>query len=79
MSKRAEEAALKEFPMHKGASEEWKTAHLLGVCSDYIRGYNQAERDTIARACIWLRERVKEYDIIDESDVELFRKAMEDV
>ena len=78
MSKRAEEAALKEYPVHKGASEEWTTLHLIGTCSEYIKGYNQGEKDTINRACKWLRERTEGYDIIDENDVELFRKAMEE-
>ena len=44
MSK-AEDRALERFPVHKGASKEWIESHLKGICSDYIEGYNQAEKD----------------------------------
>ena len=44
MSK-AEDRALERFPVHKGASKEWIESHLKGVCSDYIEGYHQAEKD----------------------------------
>lgn len=48
MSKRAEEAALKAYPTHDGASEQWKKAHLSSL-AEYIQGYEQAEKDIIAR------------------------------
>ena len=44
MSK-ADERALERFPVHKGASKEWIESHLKGICSDYIEGYHQAEKD----------------------------------
>ena len=44
MSK-AEDRALERFPVHKGASKEWIESHLNGICSDYIEGYHQAEKD----------------------------------
>ena len=42
--KRSEEAALKTHPVHDGASEQWKKAHLSSL-SEYIQGYEQAEKD----------------------------------
>lgn len=42
---RAEERALERFPVHEGASKEWIESHLKGICSDYIEGYHQAEKD----------------------------------
>lgn len=44
MSKRAKEAALKAYPPHKGASENWIKAH-LSSCVEFIQGYEQAEKD----------------------------------
>lgn len=44
MSK-AEDRALERFPVHEGASKEWIESHLKGICSDYIEGYHQAEKD----------------------------------
>lgn len=44
MSK-AEDRALERFPVHEGASKEWIESHLKGICSDYIAGYHQAEKD----------------------------------
>ncbi len=49
MSKRAEEAALKAYPTHKGASKEWVKHYLSGGdCAVFIRGYEQAEKETIS-------------------------------
>jgi hypothetical protein len=42
---KAAERALERFPVHKGASKEWIESHLNGICSDYIEGYHQAEKD----------------------------------
>ncbi len=42
---KAEERALERFPVHEGASKEWIECHLKGICSDYIEGYHQAEKD----------------------------------
>lgn len=46
MSKRAKQAALKAYPPHKGASQEWIKLHLSGGdCACFIKGYEQAEKD----------------------------------
>ena len=46
MSKRAEEAALKTYPVHEGASPQWIKLHLSGGdCAVFIQGYEQAEKD----------------------------------
>ena len=46
MSKRAEEAALKAYPVHEGASPQWIKHHLSGGdCAVFIQGYEQAEKD----------------------------------
>ena len=42
---KAAERALERFLVHKGASKEWIESHLKGICSDYIEGYHQAEKD----------------------------------
>ena len=43
---KAEEAALKAYPVHKGASKEWIKHHLSdGDCACFIKGYEQAEKD----------------------------------
>ena len=48
MSKRAEEAALKAYPVHEGASPQWIKHHLSGGdCAVFIQGYEQAEKDII--------------------------------
>ena len=44
MSK-AEDRALERFPTHKGASKEWIEMHIKGVCTEYIEGHQQAEKD----------------------------------
>lgn len=41
---RAEQAALKAYPPHDGASEQWKKAYLSSL-SEYIQGYEHAEQD----------------------------------
>ena len=60
MSK-AEDRALERFPVHKGASKEWIESHLKGICSDYIEGYHQAEKDL---ALTW-QDIETIYDIFD--------------
>ena len=42
---KAEERALERFPVHEGASKEWTEMHLKSVCTEYIEGYHQAEKD----------------------------------
>lgn len=45
---RAEKAALKAYPTHKGASKEWIKHYLLGGdCAVFIKGYEQAEKDLV--------------------------------
>ena len=73
MSKIAEQKALEAYP----DSERDKTGIVtfLGfsqtVRNYYIEGYEQAEKDTVERACTWLS---RHYDI----DLSRFRKSMEE-
>ena len=67
MSKRAEEAALKTYPAHDGASKQWIKMHLSGTCADYIKGYEQAEKDTIERVVKWLEENGIGYNYSESS------------
>lgn len=88
MSKRAEEAALKAYPVEMcplnyqdlidqfGGKTEIDV-HTYPRCL-FQEGYEQAEKDTIERAVDWLKDYVKYFEIYDEKGVEEFRKAMED-
>lgn len=58
MSKRAEEAALKEYPssyseVNRNAKriQSYKVDTHKPIRQIYIKGYEQAEKDTIERAC----------------------------
>ena len=77
MSKIAEEKALKEYPVHNAASKEWVKVHLSGVCADYIKGYDQAAKDTIER----IREKVNHLPNylgdIRRSDINLILSELE--
>ena len=61
MSKQAEEAALKAYPFSKG---EVVATGFGSISFDqhyderegFIKGYEQAEKDTIERVCDWLEE-----------------------
>jgi len=64
---KATERALERFPVHEGASKEWIESHLKGICSDYIEGYHQAEKDL---ELTWEDMR-KLYIIFAEVDVEI--------
>ena len=76
MSK-AEDRALERFPVHEGASKEWIKMHLKGVCTEYIEGYHQAEKDTIEKAMKWLESNLK--GVVGGSIyIEDFLKAMKD-
>lgn len=44
MSKKAEEAALREYPTYEGASPEWVKAH-LSSCTEFIKGYEIGARE----------------------------------
>lgn len=70
MSKRAEEAALKVYPV-KDYNKEPNYIHtcdtkmLDEVYRDVFKlGYKQAEKDTIERAIAWLKEHANDY-IVD--------------
>lgn len=66
MSKRAEQKALKAYPAERGHLHDRPFQR-----EGFVNGYEQAEKDTIERACTWLS---RNYDI----DLARFRKAMEE-
>lgn len=73
MSKRAEEAALKVYP-YDGGTKGW-------ICKSsrpiFIKGYEQAEKETIERAVKWLEENVWESTGLDfQILTESFKSAM---
>lgn len=71
MSKRAEQAALKAYPIHG----EWVGNQYGGWDSDinspkrkaFQQGYEQAEKDTIRTVKTWLSEIHRVCDITDEN------------
>ena len=67
MSKRAEIAALKAYPKFSAENIE----DVFNAQYFFEEGYEQAEKDTIERACEWLS---RHYDI----DLVRFRKIMEE-
>lgn len=83
MSKRAEEAAWKAYPYEGGVKGL--------ICENsrqiFIPGYEQAEKDTIERACEWLFSHLPilvdyyDEDIHENADrsefIKLFRTQME--
>lgn len=80
MSKRAEQAALKAYPIH---SVLIQPARRGGYYADnhlregYIEGYEQAEKDTIKRVVKWLKDNHVQYpnrDIRTEELVGHFRR-----
>lgn len=83
MSKRAEEAALRSYPVH---SVLIHPARRGGYYADnhlregFIQGYKQAEKDTIKRAVKWLKIHTFMFDNVEQIDIfhDLFRKAMEE-
>ena len=79
MSKKAEEAALKAYPTHYGASKEWVKHHLSGGdCTAFIRGYEQAEKDTVDRAAEWWYDHIVGFmkEGLAKNVIEEFREAM---
>lgn len=65
MSKRSEEAAIKAYPINIQATRlygDWdiNSAEREG----FVKGYEQAEKDTIERAISWLKEHANDY-IVD--------------
>lgn len=81
MSKRAEERARTFY-----SSENFDTLTLLELGRKcFSEGYEQAEKDTIERAVMWLEEHADEYngsesafDHMEEEMIIDFRKAMEE-
>lgn len=77
MSKRAEEAALKAYPV-----EPFGPQNIIQEdCSRnaYYKGYEQAERDTIERACEWIGSLDDGDRIVDvNAFVSAFRNEMEE-
>ena len=81
MSKRAEDAALKAYPV----VNTWSPFGPLPVDQNevardrYRQGYEQAEKDTIERATEWLCTH-HNFDTQEQAGLyaECFRKAMED-
>ena len=80
MSKRAEERALECYPM-----KDYKPSGIISeeypekVKVAYLQGYEQAEKDTIDRACKWLEENVVIYPYwkpLCIINLDTFRKAM---
>ena len=87
MSKRAEEAALKAYPVkmtplvYQDLIDQFGGKTEIDV-NTYPRclfqeAYEQAEKDIIERAVAWLRDYVKYFELYDKRGVEEFRKAME--
>lgn len=81
MSKRAEEAGLKAYPVviEEHTERDLNKPKRLS----YINGYEQAEKDTIERALDWLKARTNSYvGPIEEPFwtmfIEHFKKAMEE-
>lgn len=68
MSNRAEDAAFKAYPKSDFNGVETRRK---GQRKCYIQGYEQAEKDTIERACEWL---FRHYAV----NLFEFRKAMEE-
>ena len=89
MSKRAEEAALEAYPYNRAITSN-DVEYDGNFCNrlPYTEGYDQAESDTIERACEWLFAHLPilvDYyneDIHENADrsdfIKLFRKQMEE-
>lgn len=88
--KRVEEAALKAYP-EKIIEHVEEPGFVVKRDLNrfdrnvYIQGYEQAEKDTIERAVMWLEEHADEYngsesafDHMEEEMIIDFRKAMEE-
>ena len=59
MSKRSEQAALKAYPAERGHLHDRSFQR-----DGFVKGYEQAEKDTIERAIAWLKENANKY-IVD--------------
>ena len=89
MSKRAEDAALRAYPEKMGMFHEADIHYEADLNKaariKYIEGYNQAEKDTIEKAVMWLEKHADEYngsessfDHMEEEMITDFQKAMEE-
>lgn len=77
MSKRAEEAALKAYPDYRSWDGGYVTQRKPRTY--YIKGYEQAEKDTIERAAEWLSSIENGDKIVDvKAFVEAFKNEMEE-
>lgn len=81
MSKRAEQKAIERYPI---TAENGERAFLAR--GYFVKGYEQAEKDTIERAAEWFRTHWREYIMGPDADGCVgfghwendFRKAMEE-
>lgn len=86
MSKKAEEKALKEYPVDMTPLGDDNRAGR----DAYVKGYEQAEKDTIEHAAKWLMKHLTTnvtYNTFDETDwvsnekttfIDMFRMGMEE-
>lgn len=82
MSKRAQYAAMKAYPIQGkwvgNQYGEWDDDINQELRKAFSQGYEQAEKDTIERACQWLFDNFYNYDRDLRHAIEAdFRKAME--
>ena len=79
---RSEEAAMKAYPNVEQPVWDESYPKTLFVRhterNAFIKGYEQAEKDTIERAVAWLKDYVKYFELYDEKGVKEFKKAMEE-
>ena len=75
---KAEEAALKAYPVHEGASEKWIYFHLSGPCQDFIKGYEQGMQDMLETAVNWMKAHTCAFKNMDEVDmyISMFQDEM---
>lgn len=78
MSKKAEEKALKEYPVDMTPLGDDNRAGREA----YVKGYEQAEKDMIERACRWMLGNLATYfghsPVYQQDMINDFRKAMEE-
>lgn len=85
MSKRAEERALEAYPDEMVTTLARGNKFRAGPIyrKGFVQGYEQAEKDTIDKACKWLEENVVIYPHADNKPIcivnlDTFKKAMEE-
>lgn len=84
MSKRAEDKAMYAWAVYEYREHPKGLYHTCFV-DGYQEGYEQAEKDTIERAVMWLEKHADEYNLsessfdhMEEEMITDFRKAMEE-